>query len=413
MTARSFTDDSVTFYDLGLCQEMIDAVKAINWLYPAPIQIHALPPALEGRDICGMAETGSGKTGAFALPLLHHLLDKKTPFFGLILEPTRELVFQVSEEFRKLGAGIGLKVCAITGGVDEKSQLVALDKKPHVVVATTGRLNQIFRERPKLKMDVKVLVFDEADRMLSDSFLTEVKHILARIGDNHQTMLFSATMPEQIDTLVKMSLKDPVNIELADRNQVAQSLKEYFVVAPNNRKEEVLYSLIQENPAKSCIVFTNTCKTAHVITKMLQTLRVSAVLYHGKLQQKQRHQAVEHFKEGRYSVLVTTNVASRGLDVPHVDYVINYDLPEEHEEYVHRVGRAGRASRCGFAITVIVMNELIEYAKLEEFLKKKLERKMLDEQNIESLVESVERAKKVGVDNFRELSKKQSKKKRK
>lgn len=412
-TRKSAEKDLVTFYDLALCTEMIDAAKSIGWDYPVAIQEHALPPALQGRDVLGMAETGSGKTGAFALPMLHHLLEQRTPFFGLVLEPTRELVFQVSEVFRALGQGIGLKVCAITGGVDEKSQISSLEKKPHIVVATTGRLKQILRERPQINMSsVRVLVFDEADRMLGSSFLEEVKAILSHIGTGHQTLLFSATMPDEVASLVKMSLTDPVKVELADRHQVAHTLTEYFAVAPTNRKEALLHVLLSENRNKTSIVFTNACKTAHVLATMLQTLRVSAVLYHGKMQQKDRHRAIEKFKAGGYSVLVTTNVASRGLDVPHVDCVINYDIPDECEEYIHRVGRAGRAARCGFAITMITMNDILQYGRLEKFLKKKLDRKQIDDSEIAKVMESVERAKKAGNESYKELAKKQKAKKR-
>lgn len=414
MRATSFIDDSVTFYDLALCEEMIKAAESVGWKYPAPIQREAIPKALEGLDICGMAETGSGKTGAFALPLLHQLLDKRTPLFGLILEPTRELVLQVANVFRELGKEIGLKVCAITGGVEEKAQIASLEKKPHVVVATTGRLNQILRERPQINMkSVKVLVFDEADRMLSDSFLDEVKNVLGRIGNDHQTMLFSATMPEEIETLMKMSLNNPFMIELA-RNQVAITLTEYVTVAQTGRKEAFLYAILKENTGKSCIVFTNSCKTAHILTKMLQKLKVSAVLYHGKMQQRERQQAVEQFRKGEYSILVTTNVASRGLDVPHVDAVINYDLPEENslEEYVHRVGRAGRAARCGIAITLITVNDMIQLAKLEKFLRKKLDLKMVSAEAVESDLEAVERARKAGAESYKEYAKLQAKKKK-
>jgi ATP-dependent RNA helicase DDX47/RRP3 len=411
--APAAPDDSFTFYDLALCQEMVDAACSLGWRYPTPIQIRAIPPALAGSDVCGMAETGSGKTGAFALPVLHRLLEERHPMFALVLEPTRELALQVASVFRALGERIGALVCAITGGMEEKAQLAALDKRPHVIVATIGRFVQILRDKPLLNLKtVKVVVFDEADRMLSVSFMDEVRTILERIGGNCQSLLFSATMPDEIETLVRVSLTDPVTVSLTSRNQVVGSLREYVVVSPSNRKEATLYALLKEMGNVSCIVFTNSCKSAHILTKMLQALRIGAVLYHGKLEQKHRQLAVEQFRQGKYAVLVATNVASRGLDVPHVDCVVNYDLPEKHEEYIHRVGRAGRAARCGFAITIVTMNDMVDYAMLEKFLKKKLERKPLDDGEIEAVYPDVEHARKAGVESYREFSKRKAQKKK-
>lgn len=404
-------DDSTTFYDLGLCQEMVDAAKTANWVFPTPIQAKTIPIAIEGKDVCGMAETGSGKTGAFVLPILHHLLEHKTPIFALILEPTHELVLQVADVCRNMGESIGVKVCSILGGVDSRSQVAVLKKKPHIIIATTGRLNQIFRENPDLNFKtIKVLVFDEADKMLSSSFFDEIKTILSRIGTGHQSLLFSATMPDEIETLARLSLNDPVTIELNKRNKVASTLMEYFVVSPTNYKEAVLYNLIKESNDTTSVVFTGTCKTAQIIAKMLQTLHISAVLYHGNLPQKQRVKAFQQFKEGKFSVMVATNVASRGLDIPHVDTVYNYDLPTKFEEYVHRVGRTGRAARCGMAITILTTNDLPYYLKLEEFLGKKLQRKMIDENVIYSIGEEVEQARKLSNEAYKEYTKKKSQK---
>ena len=406
---QELVDDSTTFYDLGLCKEMVDACSSMGWKVPTMIQSKTIPAALQKKDVCGMAETGSGKTGAFALPIYHHLLEEpKRTMYALILEPTHELVLQVADVFRKLGEAIGATVVAITGGVDERSQVKSLEKQPHIIVATTGRLNQIMREKPNINFStVRALVFDEADRMLSDSFLSEVKTILARIGNNHQSFLFSATLPDEIENLIDLSLNHPEKFILSKNNETSSTLIESVVVSPTNKKEAVLFVLLNEINDKSCVVFTGMRKTAHIITKMLQTLHISSVLYHGKLQQKQRQKAVEDFKNGKYSVLVATNVASRGLDIPHVHTVINYDLPESSEEYVHRVGRAGRATRCGFAITIITMNDLPNFKILENNLKHKLDLKQIDNSAVSSVAEEVEQARKAGVDSFKEYSKQQ------
>lgn len=405
-------DDSYTFYDLGLCQEIIDACTRIGWKVPTPIQIKTIPPALNKKDICGMAETGSGKTGAFALPILHHLLECKKTMYALILEPTHELVLQVAEVFRQLGESISLKVVAITGGVDEKTQVKLLEKHPHVIVATTGRLNQIMREKPNINFQsIRALVFDEADKMLGESFLNEVKLILNRIGDNHQNFLFSATLPEEIEKNLIFSFHDPVRFDLSSQNDTAHTLQEYVTVAKTNKKEVLLYALLStELNLKSTIVFTGKRNTAHIITKMLQALHINSVLYHGKLQQKQRQKAVEDFKSGKYTVLVATNVASRGLDIPHVQAVINYDMPTTCDEYIHRVGRTGRAARCGIAITIITMNELPSFKILENLLKKKMNLKRVDERLIDDESEEVEHARKIGVESFKEESKKEKQK---
>lgn len=405
-------DDSYTFYDLGLCQEMIDACNRIGWKVPTPIQIKTIPPALNKKDVCGMAETGSGKTGAFALPILHHLLECKKTMFALILEPTHELVQQVAQVFHELGQAISLKVVAITGGVEEKLQIKLLEKQPHIIVATTGRLNQIMREKPNINFQsIRALVFDEADKMLGESFMKEVKLILARIGNNHQSFLFSATLPEEIEKNLILSFNDPVRFDLSSKTDTSHTLKEYVAIAQTNKKEALLYVLLStELNLKSTIVFTGKRNTAHILTKMLQTLYISSILYHGKLQQKQRQKAVDEFKSGKYKVLVATNVASRGLDIPHVQAVINYDIPTECEEYIHRVGRTGRAARCGIAITIITMNDLPNFKILENTLKKRMELKRIDEKLIDDVSEEVEQARKVGVESFKEVSKQEKQK---
>jgi ATP-dependent RNA helicase DDX47/RRP3 len=240
-----------------------------------------------------------------------------------------------------------------------------------------------------------------------------VKIILERIGSSHQSLLFSATMPDEVETLIKLSLVDPVRVSLTSRNQVTGTLREYVVVSPSNRKETTFYAVLIGMRENSYIVFTNSCKMAHIHTKMLDTLRIGAVLSHGKLEERRRQQAVEKFRQGKYSVLVATNMVLRGLDVPHVDCVLNSHLPEKQEKYIHRVRRTGRATHCGFAITIVTMNDLVEFGKLEQFLKKKLERKPLDDAEIESVYAEVEHARKVGVESYKEVSKKKAQKKKK
>jgi len=405
-------DDSLTFYDLGLCQEMVDACESAGWKYPTPIQSKSIPLALKRKDIFGMAQTGSGKTGAYVLPILHHLLEDKKSYYALVLSPTRELSLQIDSVFRSLGNSIGLRVCTITGGIDEKAQLSVLQKKPHIIVATTGRLVQMMKEHPTA-FDfslLKNLVLDEADQMLSDTFLEDIKFVLSKINPLRQTYMFSATMPDDLAPIAKLTLSNPEEVSLSSRNITAKTLSEYIVIAPNGRKETMLIHLLREYKDKTTIVFTASCKTAQIITKMLKTCGITSVLYHGQLEQRERQAALESFRNGKFRVLVSTNVAARGLDVPHVDAVINYDLPDHKEDYVHRVGRAGRAERVGLALTIITMNDAVELTRLELFLNKKLQKKVIDENSLNSLVEEVELAKRVGNEYYKELKKKQNKK---
>lgn len=406
-----FNDDTMTFADLGLCSEMVDSTQTIGWKYPSLIQRETIPLALEGHDIIGMAITGSGKTGAYALPILHQLLDSASKkesiiLYALVLLPTRELAVQVTDVFKQLGESINIRVCAITGGVEGSIQLKQIKRGPHVIVATPGRLVQLMRENPGINFTrIRSLVFDEADEMLSASFLEEVEVILERIGSNRQTYLFSATMPDDIQKLAALSLSEPKTVSISHRNQVANTLTEWLIISMTEFKLETLVTLLRDIGNSSIIIFTGSCKMAQIVCKMLQILKFSAVLYHGKLPQNQRQIAVRDFRNGRYSILVATNVAARGLDVPHVDAVINYELPDHPEDYVHRVGRAGRAEKCGVAYTIITANDLIQYSELERFLKKKLKKYNINESIVRESYPQVEQARKQSVSSYNDFRK--------
>ena len=408
-------DDSHTFYDLGLCEEMTDACKSLNWKYPTPIQVQTIPVAIQKKDVCGTAPTGSGKTGAYMLPIFHHMLENPHQFFALVLAPTRELCTQINQVTRDIGKEIGVRVCTVIGGVSETEQVKALREKPHVIVATPGRLAKILRSFPGvIALDqVECLVFDEADNMLYEkSFQNDLQLILDKTNKQRQTFLFSATMPEEIEQLAKKTLSDPVRISLTTHNAVAKTLSEYVCLAKTDQKEATLYTLLNEYKGQSTIVFVSSVKTAFIMQKMLSNLRIKTTVYHGKLPQRERQQAVDSFKEGRYQVLVATNVGSRGLDVPRVDLIINYEMPAEFEDYIHRVGRAGRAERIGTAITLITANELPDYLRLERFLKKKLEKHNVDLSKVDACAEEVMLAKKIANDNYKDFKKKQSQKRK-
>ena len=408
-------DDSHTFYDLGLCEEMTDACKAIKWNYPTPIQVQTIPIAIQKKDICGTAPTGSGKTGAYMLPIFHHMLENPHGFYALVLAPTRELCIQINQVTRDIGKDIGVRVCTVIGGVSETDQVKALREKPHVVVATPGRLAKILRSFPGvIELDqVECLVFDEADNMLIEkSFQNDLQLILEKTNKSRQTFLFSATMPEEIESLAKATLSDPVRVSLTKHNIVAKTLSEYFCLAKTDQKDATLFTLLNEYKGQTTIVFVSSVKTAFIMQKMLSNLRIKTAVYHGKLPQRERQQAIDSFKEGRYQVLVATNVGSRGLDVPHVDLIINYELPNEQKEYIHRVGRAGRAERIGTAITLITANELTDYARLERFLNKKLEKLTVNQSKVDQCYEEVKLAKKISNDEYKQFKKKQTQKKK-
>lgn len=409
------SEDSYTFSDLGLCEAMIDACKNLGWKYPTPIQVKTIPPALSKKDICGTAQTGSGKTGAYMLPIFHHMLDKPHSFFAVVLAPTRELATQIDHVTRDIGKDIGVRVCTIIGGVDEDSQVKALKNNPHVVVAAPGRLARLIRNQPDLipLKKVECFVFDEADEMLREpSFQTDIKLILSQLNPSHQTYLFSATMPDEIEEIAKNSMSDPIRLSLTTQNTVAKTLTENIVIAQTGKKEATLYTVLNQYPDKSTIIFVGSCKTATIMKTMLHQLRIKAIAYHGQLPQRERIEAVDRFKAGDFRVLVATNVGSRGLDIPHVDLVINYDLPDEHEDYVHRVGRAGRGERSGVAITIITSNELIEYAKLEKFLNKRIPKKDINPADVERNLENVDLARRSALEKYKAYMKKQTQKKK-
>lgn len=410
--SKNFTDDKYTFLDLGLCEEMVEATKELKWKNPTSIQSLAIPHGLSGKDIYGAAETGSGKTGAFLLPIIHHLLDKPEKeqfFFGLIFAPTRELCIQIVDVANKLGKAIGLKVFAIIGGVDETQQIRALKKKPHIIVATPGRFLQILRDSPDtiIVKNFKQLVFDEADEMFrKGTKLEDIEKILKVIPNKRQTYLFSATMPGEIEELIQLSMSDPIKLSLTEENKVAKTITEYYAHAKTNLKEVTLYYLLK-TLNKKALVFVNSSRRAHVFAKMLNDLNIKTTYFHGQLDQRKRENAVKSFRDGKFKVLVATSVSARGIDLPNVDLVINYDLPVDNpREYVHRVGRAGRAGRPGMSIALVTTNDLIDLTIVEKYLGTKISKEYrLDIDTIDSLTYDATLALKAGNDSYRDLKK--------
>ena len=334
-----------TFESLGVCDALCQAMKSVNWEYATRIQKETLPSALKGRDIIGLAETGSGKTGAFTIPILQALLEnpQRGAVYATILAPTRELAFQIHEVVSALGNGIGATSVCIVGGVDQASQSIALARNPHIVTATPGRLVDHLTNTKGFNLrKLKYLVMDEADRMLSMDFEQELNQILEVIPDStegRRTMLFSATMTSKVQKLQRASLSDPVRIEVSTKFQTPKKLIQNYLFIPAKYKDVYLTYLINDNAGKSMLVFGATCNNVQRLALMLRNLGFPAVCLHGQMTQPKRLGALTKFKSGGRNILICTDVASRGLDIPSVDVVINFDLPGHGKDYIHRVGR--------------------------------------------------------------------------
>lgn len=329
--------EDISFRELGILQPLCDAIQAVGWQKPTAIQRNAIPEALAGRDIIGLAETGSGKTGAFAIPILQALLQNPQRLFAVILAPTRELAFQINEVFDALGSSIALHTVCIVGGIELMTQSVVLAKKPHIIVATPGRLVDHLQNTKGFSLrSVKFLVLDEADRMLSMDFEEEINKILDVLPRDRRTFLFSATMTSKVAKLQKASLVDPVKVEVSNKFQTPKSLIQQYVFIPAKWKDCYLVHILDELKGQTSIIFVATCNNALRVALLLRNLGFKAACLHGQLSQAKRLGALNKFKSGIRNILVATDVASRGLDIPNVDLVLNYDIPSHGKDYIHR-----------------------------------------------------------------------------
>ncbi|KAH7173843.1 P-loop containing nucleoside triphosphate hydrolase protein [Fusarium flagelliforme] len=363
-----------TFKDLGVNDALCEACEKLNYKYPTPIQEKSIPVALEGRDIIGLAETGSGKTAAFALPVLQALLDKPQPLFGLVLAPTRELATQIGQAFEALGALISLRCAVIVGGLDMVPQAIALGKKPHIIVATPGRLVDHLEKTKGFSLrTLRYLIMDEADRLLDMDFGPSIDKILKFIPRERRTYLFSATISSKIESLQRASLRDPVRVSISsNKYQTVSTLLQHYCFIPHAQKDVYFIYLINEHAGQSTIVFTRTVWETQRISILLRTLGFGAIPLHGQLSQSSRLGALNKFRAGTRDILVATDVAARGLDIPSVDVVLNYDVPQDSKTYVHRVGRTARAGKSGVAINIVTQFDLEIYLRIEAALGKKL-----------------------------------------
>jgi len=399
-----------TFAELGLVDVLCEACDKVGWKKPSKIQAEAIPVALSGKDVIGLAETGSGKTGSFALPILHALLETPQRLFALILTPTRELAFQISEQFEALGASIGVKCAVIVGGMDMVSQAIILAKKPHVIVATPGRLVDHLENTKGFNIkNLKYLVMDEADRILNQDFEVEVNKILRCIPTERRSMLFSATMTKKVAKLQRASLKDPVKVEVSGSYQTVDKLLQYYLFIPLKLKELYLVHIMNEMAGNSFMIFCSTCSATLRLSLMLRSLGFTAIPLNGQMSQNKRLASLNKFKSKSRSILLATDVASRGLDIPHVDIVVNYDIPTHSKDYIHRVGRTARAGRSGKAVTFVSQYDVELYQRIEQLLGKKLPLYPTVEEEVLLLGERVGEAARLAKVELRELEDKRGK----
>ena len=366
------------FSKLGLSEAMLKGVKAMGYIEPTPIQLRAIPLVLAGQDVIGGAQTGTGKTAAFALPILSRLDRRQAGTRVLVLEPTRELAAQVETAFRDFARFTDVRVAVVYGGVGYGLQTEALRSGTDVIVATPGRLLDHL-QRGNCKLDaVQFLVIDEADRMLDMGFLPDVRRIVERCARQRHTSLFSATIPPEIGSLVKWAMKAPQTIEIGARRTPPATVKHVIYPVAEDQKSDLLRELLERVNYDSVIVFCRTKHRADRIGMLLRKNNHAVATLHSNRTQREREQALHGFRDGRFEVLVATDIAARGLDIANVSHVINFDVPQHPEDYVHRIGRTGRAEASGDAFTLMVAEDARHVFAIERFISQKVERVKLE-----------------------------------
>ncbi|MFN0069004.1 MAG: DEAD/DEAH box helicase [Limisphaerales bacterium] len=366
------------FTKLGLAPAVMEGVRAMGYTLPTPIQLQAIPLLLDGRDVIGSAQTGTGKTAAFALPILTKLGARAPGPRVLVLEPTRELAAQVEKAFADLARFTGLRVACVYGGVGYGKQNDALRDGVDILVATPGRLLDHLGRRTATLDRVKFLVLDEADRMLDMGFMPDVRRIIQQIPPDRQTSLFSATIPPDIEALIRWAMRKPEVIEIGHRRSPAETVRHVLYPVAENQKTDLLLALLDQVHYESVIVF---CRTRHRADRIGQVLKRgghSVATLHSDRTQRERERALEGFREGKFEVLVATDIAARGLDIADVSHVINYDVPQHPEDYVHRIGRTGRALAAGDAFTLMVSADIVAVSAIERFIGRRIERAKLE-----------------------------------
>ncbi|WP_068787260.1 DEAD/DEAH box helicase [Paenibacillus phocaensis] len=366
------------FKELNLIPSILKALEQENYTAPTPIQQQAIPPILSGKDLLGCAQTGTGKTAAFAIPTLQ-LLNKDYPaqsgrrnIRALVITPTRELALQIHENFCAYGKYLPLKCAVIFGGVSQRPQEIALQKGVDILVATPGRLNDLIQQKLVDLKDVKLLILDEADRMLDMGFIHDVKKIIAKTPSQRQTLLFSATMPGAIAQMADSILRNPVKVAITPVSSTVDAIGQQLYYVDKGNKKDLLLHLLKDKSIESVIVFTRTKHGADRLVRHLTKAQVSAKAIHGDKSQGARQTALQNFKNRTLRVLVATDIAARGIDIDELSHVINYELPNIPETYVHRIGRTGRAGQSGVAISFCDFDEKEYVAAIEKLTGKRM-----------------------------------------
>ena len=362
----------MTFKELGLNDDLLAAVEKMGYTEPTPIQLESIPLVLEGRDVVAAAQTGTGKTAAFALPLMQRLgLGNGKPL-ALIISPTRELAQQIEKVAAVVGEYTGQRTCIVVGGVGYEPQVKKLKSGVEILVATPGRLIDL-QQRGDLDLsDVRVLVLDEADRMLDMGFWPSVRRILAYLPAERQNLLFSATLSEDITNIVGRMLHDPAYIEIAHRGTTAEGVEQAMMPVEQSQKPELLAGVLQRRGADRVLVFTRTKARADMLETILVRMGIKVGVMHADRAQGARQAALEDFRAGKMEVLIATDIVARGIDISDISHVINYDVPENPEDYVHRIGRTGRAGASGYALTFVGPDEIVQMRGIEYMLGKLL-----------------------------------------
>jgi len=368
----------MSFQELGLSDAVLHGVQRMGYVDPSPIQLRAIPIILNGQDLIASAQTGTGKTAAFGLPILSRLESPQPRPRCLVLEPTRELAMQVETAFRDFARFMHLEMALIYGGVGYGKQKDTLASGCDVVAATPGRLLDHMQQGTIDLSALEFLVLDEVDRMLDMGFLPDVRRIVEQCPKNRQTLLFSATVPEEIGRLASWCLKDPEKIEIGARQSPAETIRHALYPVAVAQKFDLLIALLTRTDFQSVLIFSRTKDGADRIARQLKTANHSVAVLHSNRTQIERVEALEGFKAGRYEVMVATDIAARGIDIAGVSHVINYDVPQHPEDYVHRIGRTGRAQNVGDAFTIMTAEELPHVKDIERFIDQKVSRQKLE-----------------------------------
>jgi ATP-dependent RNA helicase RhlE len=366
-----------TFHDLGLAEPITRALAAENYVAPTPIQLQTIPVALSRRDVIGIAQTGTGKTAAFALPILHHLVANRRPAprkscRALVLSPTRELSGQILDSFQTYGRFLDISGALVIGGVPMERQVRSLLGGVDVLVATPGRLLDLMHGNALKLNDVEFLVLDEADRMLDMGFIHDIRKIVSKLPVQRQTMLFSATMPQAIAELASRMLRDPVQVAVTPVASTVERIEQRVIHVDAGAKHAVLIDLLREEVADRALVFTRTKHRADVVVRRLEAAGIAAAAIHGNKSQNNRDRALAGFRDGQVRTLVATDIAARGIDVDGITHVVNFDLPHVPDTYVHRIGRTGRAGADGTAVSLCDAEEVALLRDIEKLIRKSI-----------------------------------------